>query len=151
MPECIMCDAPADCVVLWTACDCPGEPNLYLYCNDCRTTAARCRGCGAELRMQQLWRSLYDAYRETWISIGGIANKDAMVAAVTLKEPAAWDTWGSIMQPDDVELVRIAARCRLEAMQAAVESRRIRVRPLAAQAAVIIAWSAIFLILALVH
>jgi hypothetical protein len=39
----------------------------------------------------------YDRARQAWLDTGFLADKDKMLATITLTEPASWDTYGSIM------------------------------------------------------
>src|SRR5258708_248018 len=100
------CKQDAIAKAIWEDCGCDGEQASW-YCAEHRDGVARktrdgaragCLGCGryTKLKRMEPWTPYQDARRQ-FLQTNLLADKDKMVAAVTLADPAEWDIWASVM------------------------------------------------------
>ena len=104
------CTEPVVAVLHFGLCSRCGRADDVPYCAGHRDrilksprTAWACQhpSCsGTQSYERMIITGRYEMARRDWMEHGGLADKDAMVAAVTLDEPAGWDTWRSLMAPE---------------------------------------------------
>lgn len=71
------------------------RPGSVIKCSECEANGYREDKTMKE--MVPIPMHDWDRHRDEWIARGGLATKDAMVAAVTLDYPENWDTFGSLL------------------------------------------------------